>query len=157
MGAPNKSTPSLLPVAANDYITGYLGAYGALFALARRAKEGGSYHVRVSLCQTAMMIYRNGKIQNGLAPDELSLREIDLSIFSRTHLGEAKHLAPVLNFIETSPFWEMPTPKLGGDKAEWLETPTKIYEVVAFCSHFSPGIKPGLKLSKSRESGRKPS
>ena len=55
------NSPSLLPAAANDYITGYLGAYGALLALARRAKEGGSYHVRVSLCQTAMMIYRNGK------------------------------------------------------------------------------------------------
>ena len=87
------NSPSLLPAAANDYITGYLGAYGALLALARRAKEGGSYHVRVSLCQTAMMIYRNGKIQNELAPKELSFREIeDLSILSSTHLGEAKHL-----------------------------------------------------------------
>ena len=119
------NSPRLLPAAANDYITGYLGAYGALLALARRAKEGGSYHVRVSLCQTAMMIYRNGKIRNELAPKELSLREIeDLSILSSTHLGEAKHLAPVLYLSETPPFWEMPTPKLGGNKAEWLETPT---------------------------------
>jgi len=119
------NSPSLLPAAANDYITGYLGAYGALLALARRAKEGGSYHVRVSLCQTAMMIYRNGKIQNELAPKELSLREIeDLSILSSTHLGEAKHLAPVLYLSETPPFWKMPTPKIGGNKAEWSETPT---------------------------------
>ena len=83
----NKMNPQAFfqQVAANDYITGYLGAYGALLALARRAKEGGSYHVRVSLCQTAMMIYRNGKIQDGLAPEELSLREIeDLSILSST-------------------------------------------------------------------------
>ena len=114
------NTPSLLPAAANDYITGYLGAYGALLALAHRAREGGSYHVRVSLCQTAMMIYRNGKIQNGLAPEELSLEEIDgLSIVSKTHLGEAKHLAPVLDLSETPPFWEKPTPKLGGNKAMW--------------------------------------
>ena len=113
--------PSLLPVAANDYITGYLGAYGALLALARRAKEGGSYHVRVSLCQTAMMIYRNGKIQNGQIPAELSHREIEkLSIFSKTHLGEIKHLAPVLGLSETPPFWELPTPKLGRNKAEWV-------------------------------------
>ena len=123
-GSNKMNPPSLLPAAANDYITGYLGAYGALLALARRAKEGGSYHVRVSLCQTAMMIYRNGKIQDGVVPEELSLREIDdLSILSRTHLGEAKHLAPVLNLSETPPFWKMPTPKLGGYKAEWLETP----------------------------------
>ena len=124
-GSNKMNPPSLLPAAANDYITGYLGAYGALLALARRAKEGGSYHVRVSLCQTAMMIYRNGKVQDGLAPEELSLREIeDLSILSRTHLGEAKHLAPVINLSETPPFWKMPTPKLGGNKAEWSETPT---------------------------------
>ena len=124
-GSSKMDPPSLLPAAANDYITGYLGAYGALLALARRAKEGGSYHVRVSLCQTAMMIYRNGQILDGLAPEELSLREIEeLSILSRTHLGEAKHLAPVLNLSDTPPFWKMPTPKLGGNKAEWSETPT---------------------------------
>ena len=65
------------------------------------------------------------KIQNELAPKELSLREIaDLSILSSTHLGEAKHLAPVLYLSETPPFWEMPTPKLGGNNAEWSETPT---------------------------------
>ena len=39
--------PALLPAAACDYTTGYLAAYGALLALARRAREGGSYHVRV--------------------------------------------------------------------------------------------------------------
>ena len=64
-----------------------------------------------------MMIYRNGKIQNGIAPEELSLREIEeLSILSKTHLGETKHLAPVLSLSETPPFWELPTPKLG---CEW--------------------------------------
>ena len=34
--------PTLLPVPACDYLTGYLGAYGTLLALARRAREGGS-------------------------------------------------------------------------------------------------------------------
>ena len=57
--------PKLLPAPACDYTTGYLAAYGALVALARRAREGGSYHVRVSLCQSGMFIYRQGKV----APD----------------------------------------------------------------------------------------
>ena len=30
-GITKLSSPSLLPAAANDYITGYLGAYGALW------------------------------------------------------------------------------------------------------------------------------
>ena len=117
------NSPRLLPAAANDYITGYLGAYGALLALARRAREGGSYHVRVSLCQTAMMIHRNGQIENGLVPNELSEKEItDLSIFSNTHLGEAKHLGPVIDLSETPPFWELATPRLGVNSGEWTTT-----------------------------------
>ena len=39
-----------------DYLTAYLGAFGALAALIRRAREGGSYHVRISLAQTCMWV-----------------------------------------------------------------------------------------------------
>ena len=45
--------PALVPAAACDYTTGYLAALGTMAALWRRAHEGGSYHVRASLCQTA--------------------------------------------------------------------------------------------------------
>jgi crotonobetainyl-CoA:carnitine CoA-transferase CaiB-like acyl-CoA transferase len=113
--------PKTLPVAANDYITGYLGAYGVLLALARRANEGGSYHVRVSLCQTAMMIYRQGKITS--LPDNLSLSADEIATLSQKsncHLGHIRHLAPVLQLSETAPHWTLPTPKLGSDTPAWL-------------------------------------
>ena len=48
--------PNLLPAAVNDYTTGYLAAFGALVALQRRARAGGSYWVRVSLARTAVWI-----------------------------------------------------------------------------------------------------
>ena len=68
-----------------------------------------------------MMLYRNGKTKSGMVPEELSTREIeDLSTFSKTHLGELKHLAPVLDLSETPPFWELPTPKLGANRGEWI-------------------------------------
>ena len=108
-------------MAANDYITGYLGAYGVLLALARRANEGGSYHVRVSLCQTAMMIYRQGKITS--LPDNLSLAADEIATLSqqsKCHLGHIRHLAPVLQLSETAPHWTLPTPKLGSDAPAWL-------------------------------------
>ena len=112
--------PKLLPVAANDYITGYLGAYGTLVALARRAREGGSYHVRVSLCQTGMMIYRQGKVTTLPEKPGLSAAELDkLRIHSDTHLGHIRHLAPVLRLSETRPYWDLPTPKLGTHAPEW--------------------------------------
>src|SRR5437588_786515 len=41
--------PKPLPAQALDHATGYLAAFGAMVALARRAREGGSYLVRVSL------------------------------------------------------------------------------------------------------------
>jgi len=113
--------PKTLPAAANDYITGYLGAYGTLLALARRAREGGSYHVRVSLCQTGMMIYDQGRVS--ALPENLNLEISDvesLCIESDSHLGRIKHLAPVLSLSETRPSWALPTPKMGSNDPRWL-------------------------------------
>ncbi|MDC1294038.1 CoA transferase [Candidatus Puniceispirillum sp.] len=113
--------PKTLPAAANDYITGYLGAYGTLLALARRAREGGSYHVRVSLCQTGMMIYDQGKVS--ALPENLDLGISDvesLCIESDSHLGRIKHLAPVLSLSETQPYWALPTPEMGSNDPRWL-------------------------------------
>jgi len=113
--------PALLPVNACDYITGYLGAYGMLLALARRAREGGSYHVKVSLCQTAMMLDRQGRVDApdadlGPSADEISA----LQIQSDTSYGHLRHLRPVIRFSETTPGWSRPTPALGGDDPVWL-------------------------------------
>lgn len=47
--------PALIPAYFNDYGSGCLGALGVLAALARRAKEGGRWIVRVSLAKTAML------------------------------------------------------------------------------------------------------
>ena len=44
----------------NDFVAGYLGAAGIQAALIRRAREGGSYHVRVNLARCAMRFMRWG-------------------------------------------------------------------------------------------------
>jgi len=123
-GGPDSTStrPSLLPAAACDYTTGYLGAYGVLLALVRRAREGGSYHVRVSLCQSGMFIYRQGKT-DFVEPDmDLSDAELDaLRIDSKPALGPLRHLGPVLHLSETQPHWSRPTPMLGGDAPEWRD------------------------------------
>jgi crotonobetainyl-CoA:carnitine CoA-transferase CaiB-like acyl-CoA transferase len=117
----NPARPHLLPAAACDYTTGYLGAYGVMLALARRAREGGSYHVRVSLCQSGMFIHRQGKVDYPSANMELAPAELDeIRIQSEPpHIGPLRHLGPVLRLSETPPGWLRPTPKLGGDRAEW--------------------------------------
>jgi crotonobetainyl-CoA:carnitine CoA-transferase CaiB-like acyl-CoA transferase len=117
-GSPER--PKLLPAAACDYTTGYLGAYGILLALARRAREGGSYHVRVSLCQSGMFIYRQGK--TGAVEPNLGLSDSELDamrITSEPKQGPLRHLGPVLRLSETPPHWVRPTPVLGGDAPAW--------------------------------------
>lgn len=44
----------------NDELTGYLAAAGMMAALLRRAREGGSYHVKLSLARTAMWVQELG-------------------------------------------------------------------------------------------------
>jgi|LNFM01.1.fsa_nt_gb crotonobetainyl-CoA:carnitine CoA-transferase CaiB-like acyl-CoA transferase len=117
------SRPHLLPAAACDYTTGYLAAYGVLLALARRAREGGSYHVRVSLCQSGMFIQRQGKVSFPAADMDLSPEELAaIRIESRPEAGPLRHLGPILRLSETPPRWVRPTPRLGGDRPEWPAT-----------------------------------
>ena len=113
--------PALLPVPVCDYTTGYLGAYGTLLALARRAEEGGSYHVKVSLCQSAMFLQRQGRVdypraEMGHGGEEYAA----LQMASDTSYGPIRHLAPVLKFSESKPGWSRPSPALGSARPEWL-------------------------------------
>ncbi len=113
--------PKLLPASACDYTTGYNGAYGVLLALARRAREGGSYHVRVSLCQSGMHIYRQGRINCDRPDLGLDAAERDtIMVETRGGHGTLKHLAPVLRLSETPPRWDRPSPALGSSRPEWL-------------------------------------
>jgi crotonobetainyl-CoA:carnitine CoA-transferase CaiB-like acyl-CoA transferase len=113
--------PKLLPASACDYTTGYNGACGVLLALARRAREGGSYHVRVSLCRSGMYIYQQGHVRYPEAEMGLSRAELDsIMIETKGGHGTLKHLGPVLSLSETTPYWDKPSPVLGSSRAEWL-------------------------------------
>jgi crotonobetainyl-CoA:carnitine CoA-transferase CaiB-like acyl-CoA transferase len=70
--------PKLAPAPMCDYLTGYLAAFGAMLALGRRVREGGSYHVQVSLCQSAMFYQRQGLVSGfGDAPEQLTEAELE--------------------------------------------------------------------------------
>ncbi|MFZ9678991.1 MAG: CoA transferase [Quisquiliibacterium sp.] len=59
--------PKPLPMQILDYASGYLMAFAAQAALLRQSREGGSWHVRVSLAQTGHWLRSLGRVQNGLA------------------------------------------------------------------------------------------
>jgi crotonobetainyl-CoA:carnitine CoA-transferase CaiB-like acyl-CoA transferase len=112
-----------LPVTAliNDYITGYMGAIGAIAALVKRATEGGSWHVTVNLARTAMWCGSLGFVDPTLAGqgDEHSLRE-PVPYDAPSPLGEVHMLAPPVRFSHTPPAWPDPilAPR-GSGRAEW--------------------------------------
>ena len=55
--------PKLLPAAANDYITGYLGAYGAFWLLLEEQKKGKLPCPRITMpdCDDALSKRKNQK------------------------------------------------------------------------------------------------
>ncbi|MGA8696609.1 MAG: CoA transferase [Xanthobacteraceae bacterium] len=56
------SEPRPLPAQALDHASGYLLAFAIMAALKRRAEQGGSWHVRVSLAQTGHWLRQLGRI-----------------------------------------------------------------------------------------------
>ena len=115
--------PRHLPVSLLDYASGYLMAFGAMVALGRRAREGGSYHVQVSLVQTAHWLKGLGRVDarsDALFLPELETEDVaDLLMRSNTAFGELEHLAPAVQLSETAPHWVRPVVPLGTHEPVW--------------------------------------
>jgi crotonobetainyl-CoA:carnitine CoA-transferase CaiB-like acyl-CoA transferase len=121
--------PQFYPLSAIDYCTGYLMAFGAMVALARRAREGGSWLVRISLAQVGKWLVDLGEIPEAPlknVPAEFSPAEIDSwSMVSQTPSGPLRHLKPVAQLSETPAFWARPSVPLGYHKPVWPPRPSE--------------------------------
>jgi crotonobetainyl-CoA:carnitine CoA-transferase CaiB-like acyl-CoA transferase len=115
--------PQFYPVSAIDYLTGYLMAFGAMVALARRAREGGSWLVRISLAQTGRWLVGRGEVPEaelGSVPAEFTPAELARwTITSDTPAGRLHHLGPVVRLSETPPRWARPSVPLGYHEPVW--------------------------------------
>jgi CoA-transferase family III len=112
--------PRVLPAAACDYLTGFLGALGVVAALVRRAREGGSYQVRVSLARTAMWLMTFPELPDtdGVSgPEDLS----EWMMETVTRFGVLTHLAPVARLSLTPGRYTRPNPPIGSDPPAWSE------------------------------------
>ena len=112
--------PRLLPCRALDHASGFLMALGAIAGLVRRATEGGSWHVRVSLAQTGRWIESLGRTGHGLdlpAPTvPESCLETTGSGFGR--LTAVRHSAQM---SATPAAWARPSTPLGTHPPAWPE------------------------------------
>ena len=119
--AAHADAPRHLPCQALDHATGYLAAFGAMIALARRATEGGSWHVRLSLAQTGRWLQSFGVVPGGLqaadfTPDDVRDR-LDRTV---SPFGTIDAVRSGECLSATPPRFTRPPVPLGTDAARWL-------------------------------------
>ncbi len=118
-----EGVPGFTPANPLDYMTGHLAAFGIMVALARRAREGGSYLVRLSLAQTGRWLADMPRVAAAEAdarPTDLPAERLErLLMTSDTPFGRLRHLAPIAQMSETPPRWERPSVPLAHNPPEW--------------------------------------
>ena len=111
--------PQHLPAQVVDHATGYLAAFGALIALARRAREGGSYLVRVSLAQTGWWVDGLGRVPGRGTVDQTPNDVRDLLAECDSPFGRLAYVSPAARLSETPAGWVRPPVPPGTHEAVW--------------------------------------
>ncbi|WP_420993271.1 CoA transferase [Cupriavidus sp. 30B13] len=119
--AAGSAEPRPLPAQALDHAAGYLLALGAMAALYRRATEGGSWHVRVSLAQTGQWLRGLGRVEGGLRQPEQRFEDVsDLLQTLPSGFGELTAVSHAARLSRTPARWSLPAVPLGTHAPEWL-------------------------------------
>jgi CoA-transferase family III len=111
------SAARALPMPIVDYASGYLIALGAQAALLRQLREGGSWHVQVSLASTGHWLRGLGRVARGFdapKPDFSDLLET-----SRSGFGELVALRHAARLSATPARWSRPSVPPGTHVLEW--------------------------------------
>ncbi|GAB5467926.1 MAG: CoA transferase [Rhodospirillales bacterium] len=114
--------PRALPCQALDHASGYLLAFGILRALAKRAEEGGSWRVRVTLAATGQWLRGLGQRSEIEAP-ALDRAEIaDLLEESDSPFGRLSALRHAGRIEGHPSAWQAPAVPLGSHPPRWRST-----------------------------------
>lgn len=112
--------PKHLPCQALDHATGYLAAFGAMVALARRATEGGSWHVRVSLAQTGRWLQSFGLIEDGWKAPDVGIDDVrDCLGTVQSEFGSVLGVLPAEQMEATPAYFGLPPSRVGAHDASW--------------------------------------
>jgi crotonobetainyl-CoA:carnitine CoA-transferase CaiB-like acyl-CoA transferase len=112
--------PKELPAQILDHATGYLMAFGAMMARARQSREGGSWHVRVSLAQTGQWLWNLGRMPDGLQTEDLkgdAVRPFLETVPSG--FGPLSSVSHSAVLSKTPAFWARPAMPLGSHPPQW--------------------------------------
>ncbi|WP_315834033.1 CoA transferase [Bradyrhizobium prioriisuperbiae] len=112
--------PKELPMQILDHASGYLMAFGAMMARLRQSREGGSWHVRVSLAQTGRWQWDLGRLPQGLATADLTSEAIR-PVVEEAESGFGRLVAVRHSAIlsQTPAAWSRPAVPLGSSPPQW--------------------------------------
>ena len=119
-------TPRLTEVfVVNDYVMAWLGAVGAMVALRRRAREGGSYRVRVCLVRLSLWLLHMGifdkEYARSVAGRAAGHEYLPPDLFSaETPCGAYQGVTDQVHMSRTPGVYEVPLVPRGSSRAEWL-------------------------------------
>lgn len=112
--------PKHLPCQALDHATGYLASFGAMTALARRATEGGSWHVRVSLAQTGHWLQSFELLPDGWTAPDVSIDDVrDCLETVQSEFGRVLGVLPAERLEATPAYFALPPARIGAHEAKW--------------------------------------
>ncbi|HEV7636304.1 MAG TPA: CoA transferase [Bradyrhizobium sp.] len=116
--------PKELPAQMLDHATGYLMAFGAMMAKARQSREGGSWHVRVSLARTGRWLWNLGRVADGLKAADLPNDAVSGFLAEMpSGFGPLRAVTPSAALSKTPAFWARPAMPLGSHPPEWPPWP----------------------------------
>jgi hypothetical protein len=112
--------PKELPAQMLDHATGYFMAFGAMMAKARQSREGGSWHVRVSLAQTGRWLWNLGRVADGFKTEDLKGESVKpLMEELASGFGPLNSVKPSAILSKTPAYWTRPSMPLGSHPPEW--------------------------------------
>jgi hypothetical protein len=112
--------PRALPMQILDFASGFLMAFGAQAALLRQAREGGSWHVRVSLARTGLWLRELGRVEGGTnAPKpDLAVLKRYLQTYDSGY-GKLVAMPHAAKFSVTPAHWARPSMPPGSHPPVW--------------------------------------
>jgi crotonobetainyl-CoA:carnitine CoA-transferase CaiB-like acyl-CoA transferase len=112
--------PKELPAQMLDHATGYLMASGAMMAKARQSREGGSWHVRVSLAQTGRWLWSLGRVPDGLKSEDLKGEAVCPFVEEvPSGFGPLRSVSHCAVLSTTPAFWARAAMPLGTHPPQW--------------------------------------
>jgi crotonobetainyl-CoA:carnitine CoA-transferase CaiB-like acyl-CoA transferase len=112
--------PKELPAQMLDHATGYFMAFGAMMAKARQAREGGSWHVQVSLAQTGRWLWHLGRVAHGLDTRDFTGAAVTPFIEEvGSGFGALRSVRHSAVLSKTPAFWARPAMPLGSHPPQW--------------------------------------